>query len=70
MNLDKILDPSTILGTLVIGVLIGLIVHYLTKNDNKAKTNNIKMKNNKGMIFQDTKIEGDIDVKKHNKGKE
>lgn len=70
MNLDKILDPSTIFGKLVIGVLIGLIVHKLTKDDNKAKTNNIKIKDNKGMIFQDTKIEGDIDVKKHNKGKE
>lgn len=70
MNLGNILDPSTIFGTLVIGVLIGLIVHKLTKDDNKTKTNNIKMKNNKGMIFQDTKIEGDIDVKKHNKGKE
>lgn len=70
MSLDRILDPSTAIGALVIGVLVSLIAHYLTKNDNKTKTNNIKVRDNKGFIFQDTKIEGGIDVKEFNKDKE
>lgn len=67
MNLDKILDPSTAIGTLVTGVLVGLIVHHFTKGDSKAKKNSIKVKDNKGFIFQDTKIKEDINVKEHNK---
>lgn len=74
MNLDKVLDPSTGVGAIVIGVIVtvlgGLILYYITKDDSKAKTNNIKMKDNKGIIFQDTKMEGDINVNEQNKDKE
>lgn len=73
MNLDKILDPSKGVGQVLIGILVtvlgGLILYYITKDNNKSKTNNIKVKDNKGIIFQDSKIEGDINVKEHNKDK-
>lgn len=73
MNLDKILDPSTGVGEILIGILVtvlgGLILYYITKDNNKSKTNSIKVKDNKGIIFQDSKIEGDINVKEHNKDK-
>lgn len=74
MSLDKIFDPSTGVGAIVIGILVsvlgGLILYYLTKDNSKSKTNSIKVKDNNGIIFQDTKIEGDINVKEHNKDKE
>lgn len=74
MSLDKILDPSTGAGAIIIGVLVtvlgGLILYYFTKDNDKSKTNSIKVKDNKGIIFQNSKIEGDINVKEYNKDKE
>ena len=73
MSLDKILDPSTGAGAIIIGVLVtvlgGLILYYFTKDNDKSKKNVIRVKDNKGLIFQDTKIEGDINVKEHSEDK-
>ncbi len=69
MNLDKIMDPSTGVGAIIIGVIVSLITYFFTKN-NKEKINSIKVKDNKGFIFQDTRVGGDINVKEYNKNRE
>ncbi|MCT4594203.1 MAG: hypothetical protein N4A57_08050 [Anaeromicrobium sp.] len=67
MNLNDILNPSTIIGALLISIIGGFIVFFFTKDDNQSKKNSIKTKDNHGFIFQDTKIEGEFNVKSKNK---
>lgn len=67
MNLKDILNPSTIMGALLISVIGGFIVNWFNKSSNKVNRNSIKTNDNHGYIFQDTKIEGGFDVKSKNK---
>ncbi|MGF7058631.1 hypothetical protein [Brassicibacter mesophilus] len=63
MSINDILNPSTIIGALLISVIGGFIVYFFTKTDSKSKKNSIKTKDNYGYIFQDSKIEGDFNGK-------
>lgn len=67
MDIEKFLNPSTIVGALLISIIAGLIVYYITKNQGLYKKNSIKMRDNSGFIYQDTKIGGRKNGKFQNK---
>ncbi len=69
MNIDDILNPATAIGAILVAVISGLILYFITKNSDGKKKNMIKVKENNGFIFQDSKLEGDINVKEQDKSK-
>lgn len=54
MNLDKIMDPSTGVGAIIIGVIVSLITYFFTKN-NKEKITALRLKTTKDLF---SKIQG------------